>query len=79
MLKILERVELDRPILMKEKFEILWNMDSHSAESDHIAQEINKQKFLRQQANHLMGEKYKLLLNFIYQRYIGGGTTTTSQ
>lgn len=34
MLKILERVELDRPILLKEKFEVLWNMDGASAETD---------------------------------------------
>lgn len=36
LLKILERVELDRPILFKEKFEVLWNMDKQTAETDSI-------------------------------------------
>lgn len=47
MLKILERVELDRPILLKEKFEVLWNMDGKAGETDFITHEINKHKFHR--------------------------------
>jgi hypothetical protein len=29
---MLERLDLDRPILMKEKFEVLWNYDKALAE-----------------------------------------------
>lgn len=36
MLKILERVDLDRPILIKEKFDVLWNMDQPLVEKDII-------------------------------------------
>jgi hypothetical protein len=37
MLRILERVELDRPIILKEKFEILWNTNgAASAETNFI-------------------------------------------
>ena len=42
MLKILERVELDRHILLKEKFVVLWNMEGASAETDFIQNELNK-------------------------------------
>jgi len=36
LLKILERVDLDRPILLKEKFDVLWNFDEIFAEKDII-------------------------------------------
>lgn len=43
LMRILERVELDRPIVLREKFKVLWNMDSQSAQdSKHMKHEIGK-------------------------------------
>jgi hypothetical protein len=36
LLKVLERVELDRHIILKEKFDALWNIEGQAAESDFI-------------------------------------------
>ena len=32
LIKILERYELDKPILMSDKLDIIWDKNSHSAE-----------------------------------------------
>eukprot|EP00350_Pseudokeronopsis_sp_OXSARD2_P013117 CAMPEP_0170568456 /NCGR_PEP_ID=MMETSP0211-20121228/81210_1 /TAXON_ID=311385 /ORGANISM="Pseudokeronopsis sp., Strain OXSARD2" /LENGTH=166 /DNA_ID=CAMNT_0010890361 /DNA_START=1705 /DNA_END=2201 /DNA_ORIENTATION=- len=71
LLKILERVELDRPILMKEKFDVLWYYDKAFVEKDVIHQEIEKKKHKRTSQNKKMTEKYFLLLEYIYQRFLG--------
>ena len=58
LLKILERIDLDRPILLKEKFDVLWNFDKQGAEKDIIQHEIEKRKIERGRMNKTMGEKY---------------------
>ena len=48
LLRILERVDLDRPIVLREKFKVLWNMDSqHASNSKHMKHEIGKLKTAR--------------------------------
>lgn len=66
LLKILERVDLDRPILLKEKFDVLWNFDKQAAEKDIIQYEIEKRKMERGRMNKTMADKYNQLLDFIY-------------
>ena len=70
LLRILERVELDRPIVLREKFKVLWNMDSnHASNSKIMKMEIGKLKTARNQINAHMADTYLKILNFIEQRY----------
>ena len=52
-LKILERLDLDRPILIREKFDVLWNFDKAN-EREMIQQEIERRKITRCKKNKLM-------------------------
>jgi hypothetical protein len=70
LMRILERVELDRPIVLREKFKVLWNMDSQSAQdSKHMKLEIGKLKTARNIMNNEMAEKYMQVLQYVDQRY----------
>ncbi|CDW77854.1 UNKNOWN [Stylonychia lemnae] len=69
LLKILERVDLDRPILLKEKFDVLWNFDEIFAEKDIIQRKIEKKKVERSRINKQMAEKYNIMLSFISKRF----------
>eukprot|EP00347_Sterkiella_histriomuscorum_P004806 403359026 len=69
LLKVLERVDLDRPILLKEKFDILWNFEEIFAEKNVIQEKIDKKKVERSKFNKQMAEKYNQLLDFINRRY----------
>ena len=33
---MLERVELDRPILLREKFDILWSLDKQASDTEFV-------------------------------------------
>ena len=69
-MRILERVELDRPIVLREKFKVLWNMDLQSAQdSKHMKLEIGKLKTARNIMNNEMAEKYMQVLQYVDQRY----------
>lgn len=65
LLKMLERVELDRPILLKEKFNVLWNFDEIYAEKDVIQQRIEQKKLERCRINKQMAVKYNHMLDYI--------------
>ena len=65
-MKILERVDLDRPILLREKFDVLWNYDMTLAEKDIIQHQIEKKKVERCRINKAMADKYNQLLDFIH-------------
>ena len=66
MLKILERVDLDRPILMKEKQEAIEkHVDSTSLERGIIQSEMGRKKVERARLSKHMAEKYLLLLEYI--------------
>ena len=51
LIKVLERVDLDRPILLREKFDVLWNFDEVFAEKDIIKQKIEHKKVERSKVN----------------------------
>lgn len=68
LLKVLERVELERPITFREKFDVLWNAGS-SQDKDVVQHEISKQRHVRYQINAQMAEKYMQVLKFVETRY----------
>ena len=71
LMRILERVDLDRPIVLREKFKVLWNMDSQSAQdSKHMKMEIGKLKTARNMMNNEMADKYMQVLKYIEERYL---------
>ena len=52
LLKILERIELDRPILMKEKVDVLWNQyNAMMPEMQIVRSQITKKKVRRMHVN----------------------------
>ena len=63
---MLERVELDRPILLREKFDILWSLDKQASDTKFVKLQIKQYKIARSQANALMADKYNEMLTYIY-------------
>ena len=66
--KILKSIEIDRPILLKDKIETLWRDKSKSKSYQSLRWQIEKKKYKRMQWNADLKQVYRLLLNYIKER-----------
>ncbi len=67
--RIMERMAFDRPILLKDKLDVIHNPYSEHAEKDLIQYEIFKRKVRRQKLNHHMADQYSRMMDFVEDRF----------
>lgn len=79
--QILYRMELDRPILMQEKLDVLWfkNEDEVMPDNQILRHEIEKKKFIRMKHNSDLRNIYNLLLTYIRDRVTGSDGVKPSE
>ena len=67
LLDILERVELDKPILMHDKLQTIWD-NSKFVNHHAIKKELDSLKHKRQLVNNAQQEGYNKCLDFLFKR-----------
>jgi hypothetical protein len=72
LLKIMEKVKLDKGILLKEKIESIWGRGNEVADFKQVKHEIDLCKHRRHEHNTRQREAYVNLLMFLKERKPGG-------
>lgn len=68
--KLIDRMQLDRPILMREKMDVLWTKPTENLpEINIIRYQIEKKKYQRMKVNSRLRNIYTSLLDYIFTRY----------
>ncbi len=78
LMKIMEKVKLDKGILLKEKIESIWG-NPCSSDFKQVQSQIGKCKQKRQDLNIKQKEAYLTLLRFLKERRPGGAVTSMVQ
>jgi hypothetical protein len=71
-MQIVTRFDLDRPLLLKEKFDVMIGKDSDNSTTvtSNIRKKLDKLKHKRKVENIYFREIYTMMLNYIKERTI---------
>jgi len=69
LIKLIDRLDLDRPLMLREKLDILWSESKSDEESKHetmnLSVELTKKKKERMALNNKQRDIYNKLLGFL--------------
>lgn len=67
-MRILERVELDKPIVMHDKLEVIWDFESDNINQYQVKTDLERLKFKRSAQNKRQSYAYQSMLKYIEKR-----------